>query len=376
MAERVLFVHAHPDDETITTGATIATLVEAGSAVTVVTCTRGELGEVIDPQLAAELHGPEQVAAHRETELRDAMVALGVTDWRILGNPGARWADRPPRRYLDSGMRFDAHGITTLESIDPQSLVAADVSEIAADIAAVMVDVRPDVVVTYDRDGGYGHPDHVRVHQATRSAAEVMGVPLYVVAPVGAAHSAVRVDAAPVLDRKRAALQAHRTQLVFEGDEYRLSTGPARRIDEPETLGRCVPPEDSFRSQGAVSRVIAAALAIGLGLLIGATLTVVHQETITLAGIWLPWGILAGIGIVAALLVGLRLAFSTRIVAACAAAGVLASEIFLAVQPFGGATVIPGNELGVAWGVAPALVTLVVLAWPTAPRRRGLVRLS
>jgi N-acetyl-1-D-myo-inositol-2-amino-2-deoxy-alpha-D-glucopyranoside deacetylase len=103
----------------------------------------------------------------------------------------------------------------------------------------------------------------------------------------------------------------------------------------------------------------------------GATLTVVHQETITLGGVWLPWGILAGVGIIAALLVGLRIAFATRIVAACAAAGVLASEVFLAVQPFGGATVVPGNVLGLIWGLAPALITLVVLVWPAAPRRRA-----
>jgi N-acetyl-1-D-myo-inositol-2-amino-2-deoxy-alpha-D-glucopyranoside deacetylase len=103
----------------------------------------------------------------------------------------------------------------------------------------------------------------------------------------------------------------------------------------------------------------------------GATLTVVHQETVTLGGVWLPWGILAGIGIIAALLAGLRIAFATRIVAACAAAGVLASEIFLAVQPFGGATVVPGNTLGLVWGLAPAVITLVVLAWPQFSRRRA-----
>jgi N-acetyl-1-D-myo-inositol-2-amino-2-deoxy-alpha-D-glucopyranoside deacetylase len=371
MAERVLFVHAHPDDETITTGATIATLVEAGAEVTVLTCTRGELGDVMDPRLAAELLTPEQVAAHRETELREAVTALGVTDWRILGNPGARWADRAPRQYRDSGMRFDEHGITTLETIDPGSLVAAELSEVAADIAAVMVDVRPDVVVTYDRDGGYGHPDHLRVHQATRSAAEVIGVPLYVVAPVGPPISPVRVDAAPVLDRKRAALRAHSTQLVVEGDNFRLSTGPARPIDVPEDFGRVAPPEDSFRSQGLVSRVIAGLLAAALGTLMGGVLTVVHQETVTLAGVWLPWGILAGVGIITALLVGLRVAFATRIVAACAAAGVLGSEIFLAVQPFGGSTVVSGNVLGIIWGLAPAMVTLVVMVWPTTRPRRA-----
>src|SRR5690554_2536102 len=109
-SRHVLFVHAHPDDETISTGGTIATLVDAGVGVTVVTCTRGERGEVIPAELVhLEGDGPK-LAEHRMGELADAMRILGVEDHRYLGEQSARLADLPPRRYLDSGMVWDSSG--------------------------------------------------------------------------------------------------------------------------------------------------------------------------------------------------------------------------------------------------------------------------
>src|SRR5690606_31265526 len=108
--EHVVFVHAHPDDETISTGGTIASLVEAGVGVTVVTCTRGERGEVIPPELQhLEGDGPA-LAGVREGELAAAMAALGVTDHRYLGDSNARAAGLAPRRYADSGMVWGADG--------------------------------------------------------------------------------------------------------------------------------------------------------------------------------------------------------------------------------------------------------------------------
>ena len=117
MIERVLFVHAHPDDETITTGATIATLVENGAAVTVLTLTRGERGEVIPVDLASLEGDLEALAAVREAELAQALSHLGVRDHRFLGNPDARWAGRTARRYVDSGMRWGARGAQASASL-------------------------------------------------------------------------------------------------------------------------------------------------------------------------------------------------------------------------------------------------------------------
>ena len=122
--ERVLFVHAHPDDETLATGATIATLVDAGAFVSVLTCTRGELGEVIPAELAHL--GGEELGEHRLGELRTALSVLGVTDHRVLGEPNARWEGRGPRRYLDSGMVWGSAGAEPVPSPDGRSLSAAE----------------------------------------------------------------------------------------------------------------------------------------------------------------------------------------------------------------------------------------------------------
>src|ERR1700710_2305753 len=162
-AERVLFVHAHPDDETIETGGTIATLVDRGSQVTVVTATRGERGEVIPEDLQHMLESPEALASHRETELDAAMKILGVTDHRYLGDDNARWSGQSTRAYVDSGMRWGKHGAEATADAGPTSLAAAEFAEVTSDIASVLIAVGPDAVVSYDERGGYGHPDHVRI---------------------------------------------------------------------------------------------------------------------------------------------------------------------------------------------------------------------
>ena len=101
--ERVLFVHAHPDDETIATGGTLATLVDSGAVVTLVTCTRGERGEVIPADLQDALASQEALAALREAELRKAVGILGVTDHRFLGEENARWSvTLCPVQYLST----------------------------------------------------------------------------------------------------------------------------------------------------------------------------------------------------------------------------------------------------------------------------------
>ena len=159
---RILFVHAHPDDESIGTGATMARYAEAGAGVVLLTATRGELGEVIPPELAHL--DPDQLAEHRTGELAAAMEALGVTDHRFLTRPDGTG-------YRDSGMVWLEPGRAAAgDDVDPRSLAAADPEEVAGRIAEVVREVRPQVVVTYEPGGGYGHPDHVRVHEATARA--------------------------------------------------------------------------------------------------------------------------------------------------------------------------------------------------------------
>ena len=365
-AERVLFVHAHPDDETLATGATIATLVQRGAQVTVLTCTRGELGEVIPADLQ-HLSGAG-LGVHRERELDVALAALGVTDHRLLGQPGARWTGRDPRRYLDSGMSWGPRGAGPLLAPDPASLTAADLGEVAADIAAVVLSVEPDVVVSYAADGGYGHPDHLRAHEAARAAADVLDVPFYVVDSPGTRRGPVRVETGPVLDRKRAALEAHRTQVTVEGDSYSLSSGGPKPIAATESFTRVRRAGTGFSEQRLPARIAAGVLAAVLGVFTGATLTAAHQAAVQVGAVAVPWGIVAALVITAALLLGLRLVFETRIVALCAAAGLLAASAVLSMQSVGGSVLVPANPVGYAWSFGPVLIALVVLAWPRVRR--------
>ncbi|MGA5806801.1 N-acetyl-1-D-myo-inositol-2-amino-2-deoxy-alpha-D-glucopyranoside deacetylase [Streptomyces cellulosae] len=153
---RLMLVHAHPDDESINNGATMARYAAEGAHVTLVTCTLGERGEVIPPELR-HLSGAA-LGGHRLGELRAAMAALGVTDFRLLGGAG---------RYSDSGMM----GLP--DNDDPGCFWQADVDQAAGLLADVILEVRPQVLVTYDENGGYGHPDHIQAHRVAMRAVEL-----------------------------------------------------------------------------------------------------------------------------------------------------------------------------------------------------------
>jgi N-acetyl-1-D-myo-inositol-2-amino-2-deoxy-alpha-D-glucopyranoside deacetylase len=155
----MLLVHAHPDDESIGTGATMAKYAAEGAGVTLVTCTLGELGEIIPPELAhlaADADGG--LGEYRIGELAAACAALGVTDHRFLGGPG---------RWRDSGMM----GLPTNDA--PGCFWQADVDEAARELLRVIREVRPQVLISYDSNGFYGHPDHIQAHRVARRAFEL-----------------------------------------------------------------------------------------------------------------------------------------------------------------------------------------------------------
>ncbi|MER6079670.1 N-acetyl-1-D-myo-inositol-2-amino-2-deoxy-alpha-D-glucopyranoside deacetylase [Streptomyces sp. NPDC001833] len=155
-SRRLLLVHAHPDDESINNGATMARYAAQGAHVTLVTCTLGEGGEVIPPELR-HLTGPA-LGEYRLGELAAAMREVGVADFRLLGGPG---------RYRDSGM------MGTPDNDAPDCFWRADVDEAAGHLAEVILETRPQVVVTYDDNGGYGHPDHIQAHRVAVRAVEL-----------------------------------------------------------------------------------------------------------------------------------------------------------------------------------------------------------
>ncbi|WP_030793783.1 N-acetyl-1-D-myo-inositol-2-amino-2-deoxy-alpha-D-glucopyranoside deacetylase [Streptomyces sp. NRRL S-920] len=164
-ARRLLLVHAHPDDESINNGATMAKYAAEGAQVTLVTCTLGEEGEVIPAELAhLAADREDSLGAWRIGELAAAMKELGVTDHRFLGGAG---------RYRDSGMM----GLE--QNRRPGAFWSADLDEAAAHLVEVIREVRPQVLVTYDPDGGYGHPDHIQAHRVAMRAAELAAEPAF-----------------------------------------------------------------------------------------------------------------------------------------------------------------------------------------------------
>lgn len=169
---RILFVHAHPDDETIGNGATMARYAAEGTQVTLVTCTAGEEGEVLVPELehlAADRDdalGPQRVG-----ELTAAMAALGVCDFRFLGGEG---------HFRDSGMKWAEDGTATqADATRDDTFWSADLTVAADLLVEIIREVRPQVVVTYDQFGNYGHPDHVQAHRVATYATDLAAVRSY-----------------------------------------------------------------------------------------------------------------------------------------------------------------------------------------------------
>lgn len=258
--KRALFVHAHPDDETINNGATMAQLVEDGVAVTLVTCTRGEEGEVLVTDLAHLASNAEDgLGAHREIELAQAMKELGVQDHRFLGQPG---------EFRDSGMMGSA------QNENPKCFWRTDVESAARRMASIIDEIKPQVMVTYDEFGGYGHPDHIQTHRVAMRAADLAAwkiqkiywniMPKSVVAQGMAAmkeqgsdfFGTDNIDELPFVkddafvttvmhapnqvEKKMAAMKAHATQISLDGPFFALSNNLGVQVfgDEYYTLVR------------------------------------------------------------------------------------------------------------------------------------------
>jgi N-acetyl-1-D-myo-inositol-2-amino-2-deoxy-alpha-D-glucopyranoside deacetylase len=260
---RLMLVHAHPDDETIGNGVTMARYVGEGAHVTLVTCTLGEEGEVLVPGLAhLAADQDDQLGQHRIGELATAMEAIGVRDHRFLGGPG---------RYRDSGMM----GLPTNDR--PDCFWQADLDEAAGFLVEVIREVRPQVLVTYDDNGGYGHPDHIQAHRVAMRGAELAAEPAFgrgepwqvtkiywnaipetvLREGIRAVREAgdetffegmdpdtdempsfvmpddmitTRVDGMDLVDAKMAAMRAHATQITVDGPFFALSDNLGNKV--------------------------------------------------------------------------------------------------------------------------------------------------
>jgi len=147
MTQRLLAIFAHPDDEAFGTGGTLACYAATGTEVTLVCATRGEVGEIADPSYATR----ETLGQVREGELRCAAETVGVREVIFLG-------------YRDSGMAG------TAENRDLRAFVNAPAEEVVPLLAGIIRRLRPQVIVTFEPNGGYGHPDHIAIHRHTVTA--------------------------------------------------------------------------------------------------------------------------------------------------------------------------------------------------------------
>jgi N-acetyl-1-D-myo-inositol-2-amino-2-deoxy-alpha-D-glucopyranoside deacetylase len=243
---------------------------------------------------------------------------------------------------------------------DPRSasLRVAELDAVVADIVAVVDEVQPTAIVSYDERGGYGHPDHIRAHEAASVAARETRVPFYSIVPAGQElPEDIRVDVSAVLELKKRALRAHRTQLSVNGDTIVHSGGQREPISTVEIFR----PQRTHRSPGAdwaqlgvLVRIAACLIAVALGGIIGAIGTANYQVT----------GAIASLAISAALLAGLRLLFATRIVAAFAALGLLGVVWVFSQTGPGGSVLVPANLAGFVWAYGPLIIAFLVLAWP------------
>ena len=252
--QRMLLVHAHPDDETINNGVTMAYYAANGVQVTLITCTRGEEGEILVPELAHLASDKEdKLGEYRIGELAAAMRELGITDHRFLGDEESKWRD--------SGM------MGTPQNTRPDVFWNADLDVVAKQLLNVILEIKPHVMITYDENGGYGHPDHIKAHQTAMRAAELARasgweipkiywntIPISVIEEGIAALAGTGSDffgvekaedfpfAAPdelvstvitaedYVSKKMAAMKAHPTQIALSGPFFALSNNVGFKV--------------------------------------------------------------------------------------------------------------------------------------------------
>lgn len=218
LGERALFVHAHPDDETLSTGALIAACAHRGIEAHVVTCTRGERGEAVTGVVPAGITR-EELTEFRERELALAVGVLGVAGHHWLGQNPARAVGRNDRTYTDSGMVWLSEGVAGPAGHDDDSMfTAASLDEAAGDLAALIRAIRPTSVISYDDAGTYGHPDHVQAHRVAARAARDEGIPFFEIASDPRDPGFETIELHEHLDIVLDALSKYRSQLTIYPD--------------------------------------------------------------------------------------------------------------------------------------------------------------
>ena len=358
-ARRVLIVHAHPDDESLFTGHVIAERLAAGAEVFVLTLTRGERGKVKLEELKGLEGQLSSMGAFREGELR-----VAISELAKAGKGKLQHAFAGTRAYLDSGMRLTALGKPAKKRrLDEMSLSAAGTPVIAEDIMRVMNSFKPDAVITYNSKGGYGHPDHKQAYQATAMAlrqyrrARRRAPQFWVIAEPNE-RADVSIGDAKTAEFKKAALEAHASQVAVNGETYSVVPGVDIRYDQPERLRRANP---SFMV--LLRPILTFFWATPLGILLGLAGTLLHSIKATTSDHY-PIGLVIALIMVGALALALRLLRSSRGALYLMTGAFIGTVFWLAQRQPGGEVLILGNQIGDTWAYGSMVICAVVMLFP------------
>lgn len=353
--KRLLVVHAHPDDESLFTGHILANAVASGAEVMVLTLTRGERGRMKLEELKSLEGNLPGMGQFRAGELRNALSALGVRLHKFAGT----------RAYLDSGFRLSAFGKPVKpKNLDELSLSAVHVAVVADDIYHVLREFKPDTVVTYNRKGGFGHPDHKMAHEGTAMALRRVArensrkAPDFWVITDPGQKPDVEIGNAKTAVLKKEALSAHASQVSVAAETYSIVNGKDMRYDNPEGLRKA-----SIRPLRWLKPALIAIWSLPLGVLLGIVGTMIHgikasnpEHT--------PLGLIIALFITFSLALGLRLLRNSRGALYLMTLSLWGTIWWLSSRKSGGSVAILGDFVGTWWVYGSLIACGLVILFP------------
>ncbi|MEV8254760.1 PIG-L family deacetylase [Rhodoglobus sp. NPDC076762] len=361
-AQRVLVIAARPEDEAYVFGATIATLVQRGTELIVLSCSNNATAAIGASPATGDV--PVMTA---QTSLAPAVGVASPPSNSTTTSAAAEAVVSAEPGVIDAGsvdeivreiLGITAHHI--LREDNGRQFRKLSARDLAADLAAAITSLKPDVVVSYAKEnsGTARGSEALLVHEATALATELAGVPFYTASAVPVDRG-VAVSTATALAFKRRATEIYRNEIPV-GESVSTPVEYLRRLRRRELV---------VGERSRFERVVLAFVSLVLGALVGVVLTAVHQSAFTVGTVRVPWGVVVSVVLVTALILGLRLIYDTRVAAGFASLGVLLMSALLANVMPGGTILIPANTAGYIWTFAPVLVVLIVVGWPRVNRQ-------
>ncbi|MEO0023739.1 MAG: hypothetical protein RL196_180 [Actinomycetota bacterium] len=356
---RVLFVHAHPDDESLSTGHVIADRIGAGADVMVLTLTRGERGKMKLVELKSLEGNLSALGAFRTNELINALKEFGTADKKVEH----RFAGT--RAYLDSGMRINAFGKPGKpKNLDEMALSAVTTSVIADEVIKAVKDFRPEAVVTYNANGGFGHPDHKAAFEGTALALRKIAKAgngrapkFWVVAEPGERFDVTIGNEATTAVRK-AALNAHASQIILNSETFALTPTKELRYDAPDRLRLIRRPSVWL----PIRKVLVGLWGLPLGVLLALAGTMLHRIH-TSGAEQTPIGLIVALVMTGSLALGLRLLRSSLGALYLMTVAFFATIWYFSQARSSGA-LIQGDDLGNWWAFGSMGLIAIIILFP------------